>query len=220
MSPGSLTALQTRMLRALAPVRPPWRLSGGGALAGFHAAHRVTRDLDLFWPPTERFDGVVMQVEACLTRDGLAVSRLQTAPLFVRLSVSDGEDRCVLGLIVDPTPIIDPPQARSVDGVEVLVDTAPEILANKLCALLSRSEYRDLVDVRWLLEHGGDLAHAVDAAARKDGGFSVSTLAWVLQGSDLDAIGRAAGVAPDAGADLRRWREGLIARLVASSLPA
>jgi hypothetical protein len=49
MSGGRLTALQRRILRALARLEPPWTLSGGGALVGFHLGHRETRDLDLFW---------------------------------------------------------------------------------------------------------------------------------------------------------------------------
>jgi hypothetical protein len=46
---GRLSNLQERVLVALAGIEPPWTLSGGAALAGFHTAHRETRDLDLFW---------------------------------------------------------------------------------------------------------------------------------------------------------------------------
>jgi hypothetical protein len=61
-----------------------------------------------------------------------------------------------------------------------LVDTPCEILANKLTALLSRWAVRDLVDVRALLDAGGDLSRGLEDAARKDSGFSPPTLAWVL----------------------------------------
>jgi hypothetical protein len=46
---GKLSELQERVLVALAGIDPPWTLSGGAVLAGFHTAHRETRDLDLFW---------------------------------------------------------------------------------------------------------------------------------------------------------------------------
>ncbi len=50
MSGDKLTPLQRRILRALAGrFTPPWTLTGGAALAGFHLKHRPTRDLDLFW---------------------------------------------------------------------------------------------------------------------------------------------------------------------------
>jgi len=49
-SPDSkLIALQVRILRELAGMQPPWTLTGGAALSGFHLMHRTTRDLDLLW---------------------------------------------------------------------------------------------------------------------------------------------------------------------------
>jgi hypothetical protein len=49
MALGRLTVLQERALVALGGIEPRWTLTGGGALAGFHTRHRVTRDLDLFF---------------------------------------------------------------------------------------------------------------------------------------------------------------------------
>ena len=43
---GKLSSLQERVLRLLADIEPPWTLTGGAALAGFHTHHRATRDLD------------------------------------------------------------------------------------------------------------------------------------------------------------------------------
>lgn len=219
MAEGSLTPFQRRLLSVLGGVRPRWRLTGGAALAGFHAGHRTTRDLDLFWPPVERFDEVATEVERVLDGAGLRVERVQTARTFVRLAVSEGGETCVVDLVSDPTAIVDPPAEVRVDGVPVLVDSPQEILTNKLCALLSRSELRDLVDARWLTEHGADLDRAAREAQAKDGGFSTAVLAWVLRGSDLAAMGRAAGADPQAVEELRRWRDALVERLVAMSAP-
>jgi hypothetical protein len=219
MYEGSLTTFQRRLLALLGSVRPRWRLTGGGALAGFHAGHRETRDLDLFWPSMDGFDEIVADVERVLKDAGLRVERLQTARTFARRMVSDGDASCVVDLVSDPTVVVDPPLELRVDGVPVLVDSPQEILTNKLCTLLSRSELRDLIDARWLTEHGGDLDRAVRDAQDKDGGFSAAVLAWVLQGSNLDAMGRAAGVEPETLEDLRRWRGGLIKRLIAMSPP-
>lgn len=49
MAGGKLSRLQERILRLLAPLAPPWTLTGGAALAAVDAQHRDTRDLDLFW---------------------------------------------------------------------------------------------------------------------------------------------------------------------------
>ena len=48
MASVALSPLQVRILEALADLDPPWTLTGGGALVGFHLKHRTTRDLDLF----------------------------------------------------------------------------------------------------------------------------------------------------------------------------
>ena len=47
MSGDRLTALQWRILEILSALQPPWTLTGGAALAGFHLKHRTTKDLDL-----------------------------------------------------------------------------------------------------------------------------------------------------------------------------
>ncbi len=60
------------------------------------------------------------------------------------------------------------------------VDPPDEILANKLCALLSRSELRDLVDILHLERRGCSLQAALELGARKDGGLTPGQLAWVL----------------------------------------
>lgn len=219
MSRDSLTPFQRRLLALLADIRPRWRLTGGGALAGFHAGHRETRDLDLFWPQVEHFDEVVAEVGRALSEAGLSVGHVQNARTFARRVVSDGAESCIIDLVSDSTVIVDPPIEMRVEGVVVLVDSAQEILTNKLCALLSRSELRDLVDTKWLVEHGADFRRAVLQAQAKDSGFSAAVLAWVLHGSNIDAMGSAAGADPGTVDELRRWRDQLVERLVAMSAP-
>ncbi len=170
----SLTPLQARVLRVLAGL--PWTLTGGGALIGYHLHHRTTRDLDLFFRGRRSLDQLPAQVELRLVRDGLTVERLQTVETFVRLRVSDGVETFPIDLVAEPVPSIEPP--LEIDGI--YVDTAYEILVNKLNALLGRWATRDLVDVRALLATGLDLRRAMADAPKKDGGFSPETLAWVL----------------------------------------
>jgi hypothetical protein len=70
-----------------------------------------------------------------------------------------------------------------------------------------------------LLDAGADLERALGDAQRKDGGFSAAVLAWVLESSNLAAMGRSAGASPEEVADLLAWRNHFIARLVACSAP-
>jgi hypothetical protein len=100
----------------------------------------------------------------------------------------------------------------------IVVDSAREILANKLCALLSRTEVRDLVDVARLEEAGHSPIVALDLAAQKDAGMTAGQLAWVLSTFPIPS-GEALhyGMSPR---DLEAFRESLVRRLTAAAFPS
>lgn len=122
-----------------------------------------------------------------------------------------------LDLVAEPVPGIEPPQPLEVGGATILVDTPHEILVNKLCAVLGRSELRDLQDIQALLAAGGDLIQALQDAPRKDGGFSALILADLLRHLPIEAMARTTG---DPSADLLAFRDELVTRLVEASRPA
>jgi hypothetical protein len=219
VSGGRLTPLQKRILRALAGITPPWTLTGGGALAGVHLGHRPTRDLDLFRRNRSELGEVVRDAEGALAADGEEVRTLRTTPTFGELRVADDQEVCIVDLVAEPFGPIEPPTRAEIDGVAIAVDTRHEILASKLAALLERSEIRDLVDVKALLDAGGDLEAALRDAPKKDAGFSPLTLAWVLKGFDIRPVARALGW-PDANLqDLVEFRQALLDRLTAAAAP-
>ena len=218
--PGDrLTALQHRILRVLAPVEPRWTLTGGGALAGVHLGHRETRDLDLFWRDRAQLGELVRDVRAALRADGLEVEALRSAPTFGELRVADGHGVCVVDLVAEPGPSLEPPEIVTVQDATIAVDTTHEILVNKLTALLGRSELRDLVDVRALLEAGIDFDRALRDAPKKDGGFSAMTLAWVLKDLNPGPLAQALGWNEAQATQLSEFLEWLRDRLVAVSAP-
>lgn len=184
--PSTLSRLQERVLAILASTDVAWRLTGGGALAGYHLGHRTTEDLDLFLAGARRFDREPDIVLEALDRAGLDAEPVQRHPGFVRLMVRDGVEGVMVDLVADPVPLVEPPVRRPPG---VLVDTPHEILVNKLTTLLSRAEIRDLEDVRQLLAAGEDLDRALVDAPAKDGGFSPVALAWVLESFSLRAAG-------------------------------
>ncbi len=95
------------------------------------------------------------------------------------------------------------------DGVRL--DSPREIVANKLCALVSRCEIRDLVDLRALLGLGYSLEAAIADAATKDGGVEAATLAWLLSQLTIGPEAKLpGGVEP---VELRAFRDELVARL-------
>lgn len=173
-----LSALQERVLDELAGMEPPWTLFGAGALIGFYLGHRTTRDLDLAFRPFVELGEIPREVEARLSLAGLHVDHVHRAVSFVRLRVNDGTESIELDLVADPTTPTEP-AAELRPGIRV--DTARALLAQKLCALLSRTELRDLEDAGALIDAGGSLEQGLRDAAHLDGGFSPPTLAWLLQ---------------------------------------
>ena len=108
-------------------------------------------------------------------------------------------------------------QRTKVQRGVVRLDSAEEILANKLCALLSRAELRDLVDVMALEKAGLRIEEILPDAMRKDGGLTPAQLAWVL--SEL-RIGDDARIPGSLSADeVRTGLESLIERLTRLAAP-
>jgi hypothetical protein len=214
-----LTPLQRRTLALLAGIEPRWTLTGGGALAAVHLGHRPTRDLDLFWHGLHRFDREEEEVVQRLREAGLSVTTLRTAASYRQLRVASGAETVVVDLVADPVATIEPPMLTNIDGATIQIDTPHEILVNKLCALLGRTELRDLVDVRALLDTGGEFLRGLSDAPRKDGGFSPLTLAWLMQGFDVLALSAQEGWSEAEAASLDGFRRELVTRLTEAGRP-
>ena len=219
MAADKLTPLQRRIVRVLATLTPPWTLTGGAALAGVHLGHRTTRDLDLFWRDRLALGQTVSEALGLLRADRMDVVVLQTAPTFSELRVSQGAEVCVVDLVAEPFPPVEPPERAVIDGAAIAVDTKHEILAAKLTALLGRTELRDLVDVHALLAADIDLLAAVRDAPKNDAGFSAMTLAWVLHGFEVAPLARAVGWSEEQTSAVDAFRRELIDRLMNLSRP-
>ena len=63
-----------------------------------------------------------------------------------------------------------------------MTDSVEEIVANKICALVGRSEVRDLVDLYFLERAGYPAERFIGDASRKDASVTAATLAWLLSG--------------------------------------
>lgn len=208
---GQLSELQARVLVALAGLQPPWTLTGGAALAGFHLQHRTTRDLDLFWHDRTSIAELRREAVAKLRGVGFQVLEQRSLDTFSSLLVTEGPESVVVDLVADPVDPVEKALSTEFRGVRILVDTPHEILVNKLCSLVHRSELRDLVDVEALLARGGNLERALSDAPSKDGGFSALTLGWVLSRWDVAEVSREAGMAERATA-LESFRDELLRR--------
>lgn len=208
-----LTRLQTDVLAAFFHREQRFYLTGGGALAGYHLGHRETHDLDLFTLSSVMDDGL-RALRDSARELGTSFEEVRTAPEFRRILLSRGNESVVVDLVVEHAEQVSP--EKPAHGL-VRVDPAEEIFANKLCTLLSRSEIRDLVDVRALEGLGLSLVEALNAGQRKDGGLTPGQLAWVLSQITIgEEASIPAGVAP---AELSRYLRDLIDRLARLAHP-
>lgn len=208
-----LSSLQQEVLEAFFQREKRFFLTGGAALAGYYLGHRTTEDLDFF--TTEdclaEASGHLLEIARDL---GLEIEALRTSPDFRRYLVRRGDEAAVVDLVHDRAPQLFPDK-RSVGRLRI--DPPEEIVANKLCTLLSRAEIRDLVDLRALEQAGYRADTFVEMAQRKDGGLTPGQLAWVLSeveiGDDAQIPG---GVSAE---ELRTYVEQLQRRLAARAYP-
>jgi hypothetical protein len=207
------------LLEVLAEIQPPWTLTGGAALAGFHLGHRITRDLDLFWHGRATLGEVRDRVMDLLRAQGLRTAGAEQSDSFCRLRVTDGHEEVLLDLVAEPIACVEAPLLVGVGNRRIQVDTPHEILVNKLCSLLSRSELRDLIDVEALLRDGGDLARACRGAAQKDAGFSPLTLQWLLRDFPVARLAERQGLARSEADRLQHFRDALVGKLARVTMP-
>jgi hypothetical protein len=138
----------------------------------------------------------------------------QEAPGFRRYALTRPDDGVVVDVVRDH--VVQSGAAKPVvDGVRV--DPPAEILANKLGALVGRSEERDLVDVMFLERAGLRVEAAMPLAMAKDGGCTPANLGWLLAQVSLpDGVALPAGVEPS---ELRDYLNALVGRLRRMAAP-
>lgn len=213
MTKARLNNLQNDFLREFFGHENRFYLTGGAALVGFYLGHRETNDLDLFTLENEIENGFAIVKDVARTLKA-SVEAIQTAPDFRRVLITRGDEAILVDLVREYVFQLEPLK-REINGIRV--DSPEEILANKLCALLSRSEIRDLVDVRELEKAGFKIEAALSVAQQKDSGLTAAQLAWVLNqikfGNDSTPPGDVSVI------ELRNYLDDLTARLKRLAFP-
>ncbi len=209
-----LDSFQHEVLAAFFERQQGFFLTGGAALVGYHLKHRRTLDLGLFTVDDllDEGSGALLDVARAI---GATVERLRTSSSFRRFLLSRGSESLVVDLVRDFAPQIDSDKAV-IQGIRI--DSPREILANKLCTLLSRAELRDLVDVRALEASGFSVEDHVSLAMRKDSGLTPGQLAWVLSQLEIgDDSSPPGGVTVT---ELQAYLKELVGRLAAIAFPS
>jgi len=185
---SQLSPLQNAILHAFFRRESRFFLTGGAALVGYYLGHRTTEDLDLFTTAPVLDEGEAALRDAAVELKA-EVEAIQTSPTFRRRLLRRADEAVIVDLVHDSTPQGKPKTRHGV----ILVDPPEEILANKLRALLSRAEIRDLVDTYHLEKAGTPLESAMQLAGRKDGSMSPAQLAWILSQIRIGADARIPG---------------------------
>jgi predicted nucleotidyltransferase component of viral defense system len=139
----TLYPLQDRVLQAIDELQTPFYLTGGTALSRCYFGHRYSDDLDLFVNKDENFvssaekiiSGLIekFEVEVILRSEtyySLKVSQILKVDMVNDVAFREGD--------LQKKPIFS------------RVDSVQNILSNKLSALISREEPKDVVDI-WVI---------------------------------------------------------------------
>jgi hypothetical protein len=143
MSPDpyeQLYGLQDEVMRAVFSRQLGFYLTGGTALSRFYLNHRYSDDLDFFTHEINSFGDAVRMVRSDLEELFSPVIVEVDAREFKRLRVQPADVTLKIDFVADRAPRVGVPENR--DGM--YVDTVRNILSNKLGAVLSRDEARDV----------------------------------------------------------------------------
>lgn len=174
-----LYPFQDRVLAAVNGLDTGFYLSGGTAASRGYLRHRFSDDLDLFVDDDERFDLWTARVIERLASERLWQTEvLLREERFARVALAEAETILKIELINDVPARVGPIQRHPVLG---RLDSAENILANKITALLDREEPKDLADIwGFCCRMDLSLSAALSGAQGKAAGIFAPDLARVI----------------------------------------
>jgi len=138
-----LYQIQDKALEALKGHLGPFYLTGGTALGRFYLNHRFSEDLDFFVNSDPEFNQDVQRIyKRLISRLPVDTKSTVDTDEFVRIWI-DGTVRMKLEFVNDTGEH----QGPVLWSDEVPLDNPGNILANKLGAMLSRDEAKDVFDI-------------------------------------------------------------------------
>ena len=208
-----LYPLQDEVLRVIAGLDTDFYLTGGTAASRAYLAHRFSDDLDLFVNDSPSFVLWADRVTAELAGRRLWQTHVLLRELrFVRLEIVGADSSVKVEMVNDVPSHIGAVTRHLVLG---RVDSAENILANKLTALADRDEPKDLADIwGFCCRMGLALDAALTSASSKAAGLFPPDLARrLLSATEADWRVIRWIDAPEPGAflaDLRRLGEQML----------
>ncbi|MHB8512015.1 MAG: nucleotidyl transferase AbiEii/AbiGii toxin family protein [Actinomycetota bacterium] len=172
-----LYPLQDEILLLIGSLDTEFYLSGGTAASRGYLHHRYSDDLDLFVNDDERFGLWSDRIIAAL-QNHWDVRISVREQRFVRLELTANETSMKIEMINDVPSHVG---LITVDPVLGRLDSAENILANKITALVSRSEPKDLADVWGFCKRLAlSISNSLEPASSKAAGLFPADIARVL----------------------------------------
>jgi hypothetical protein len=174
-----LYPFQDQILQVLSRIDTGFYLTGGTALSRGYLNHRFSDDLDFFVNDDDRFGLWAERViQSLLHSDEWTSEVLLREERYVRLSLLQADILLKIELVNDVPSRVGEPWPHPILG---RIDTAENILANKVTAVLDRSAPKDLADIWGLCcQKGLSLSEAITGAQGKAAGVFPVDLARVL----------------------------------------
>lgn len=179
MTHNWLTSLQAAFLNSFFASETGQRffLTGGTSLAAFHLHHRHSVDLDLFTLDDLALPEADILVPKLATELGCRIGRARRTEHFRQFLLESAHDQTLqIDLVRDFGPQYG--QHTNVDGI--IVDSLENIGANKLTAILGRTEPKDYVDLYFILQAGCNFDDLLVKAQQKDLGLQPFYMAGAL----------------------------------------
>lgn len=124
----------------------PFWTFGGGTVLMFRYQHRLSKDIDIFFPDPQYLGFVTPRLSDIAAKVSGQYVEHQNA--YVKLIRAEGE----IDFVASPNLTENPFEVWNIDGTAVKVETAAEIIAKKLWHRGDRATARDLFDLSLVIE--------------------------------------------------------------------
>jgi hypothetical protein len=174
-----LYPLQDKVLAVINQEATGFYLTGGTAVSRAYLQHRFSDDLDLFVNYDPLFaEWSALVIDACMRSNEWRTQIIMRQQHFSRLLLTQDAITLKVEMINDVPSRIGEVRQHAVLG---RIDSPENILANKLSALISRKEPRDIADVWGLCTRLGlSITDAIEGAQSKAAGIYPPDLAQRL----------------------------------------
>jgi predicted nucleotidyltransferase component of viral defense system len=170
---------QDEIIQILSELDTQFYLTGGTAASRGYLGHRFSDDLDLFVNDDSNFPLWSARIIDACARSGRWTTRvLVREERYIRASLETAQDSLKLELVNDVPAHIGQIVAHPILG---RLDSAENILANKISALIGREEPKDLADIwGFCCKLKMPLTPAVEDANSKAAGIFPADIARIL----------------------------------------